>query len=337
MQKAIDSVQRTTDLRKSIRSRKRAKQCPACWILFFCLALIAVFSRYGWLQYCEQSSLFSVHMSSEAIPHASIPDKFPRMRISSSYQESMLNSKSVSPMKFQHLPLGTIKPLGWMNDQMNLMADGLAGHQKDFYHYVNDSGWLGGSSEYSTLNEGFPYWFNGLIPLAYGSGNERLKKQVHDALNYVLDHQQADGWLGPEKTSATRDLWARFPLFLGFIQVLQAEPSQAAELLPSMYRFLYLMHSMLVNRRGFLDYWGEVRHHDMIIALLWLYENRLEIDTLLLTDTMNLLRQHGRDWAHYYNRHEYMFADLDTIQPAVTADSYSYPWVHGVNVAQCES
>ena len=218
---------------------------------------------------------------------------------------------------------------------MNLMANGLAGHQKDFYHYVNDSSWLGGHSEYSRLNEGFPYWFNGLVPLAYGSGDERLKRQVYDALVYVLDHQQADGWLGPERTNATRDLWARFPLFLGLIQFLEAEPTQTSRLLPSMYHFIHLMHSMLVRDVGFLEFWGQVRYQDMIVSLQWLHEHTPPNNTQLLFDTMILLRQRGRDWANYYDKSTYMFDDLDTLQPAITIGSSSYPWVHGVNVGQC--
>lgn len=78
---------------------------------------------------------------------------------------------------------------------MQLMADGLAGHEYDFYLYVKDSSWLGGDQEYSDLNEGFPYWFNGLVPLAYGLNDDTLKRQVQDAANYVLQHQADDGWL----------------------------------------------------------------------------------------------------------------------------------------------
>jgi hypothetical protein len=223
-----------------------------------------------------------------------------------------------------------------MHDQMNLMANGLAGHQKDFYHYVNDSSWLGGSSEYSALNEGFPYWFNGIVPLAYGLDDARLKGQVYDALDYVLSHQQADGWLGPETTNSTRDLWARFPLFLGFTQIIEADQSQAPRLVPAMYQFVNLMHSMMVANLGFLDYWGKVRYQDMMIALQWLYENENAggEHTQLLFDTMRLLSERGRDWAEYYEQSTYLFNDLDTVQPTIGVDSETYPWVHGVNAAQ---
>lgn len=221
-----------------------------------------------------------------------------------------------------------------MSDQMKLMADGLAGHQKDFYHYVNDSSWLGGFSEYSNLNEGFPYWFNGIVPLAYGLNDTRLKGQVYDALEYVLDHQQADGWLGPETTNSTRDLWARFPLILGFTQILEADQSQEERLIPALYRFINLMHSMLSANLGFIDYWGQVRYQDMIISLQWLYENAPGNNTQLLFDTMTFLQQRGRDWADYYDESSYLFNDLDTVEPEIGTGSYAYPWVHGVNAAQ---
>lgn len=87
----------------------------------------------------------------------------------------------------------------------------------DFYRFVHDSRWIGGSTEYSALDEASPYWFNGLVPLAFGLGDKRLKGQVKYYLDYVLDHQQGDGWLGFETTRATRGLWARCLLLLGLI------------------------------------------------------------------------------------------------------------------------
>ena len=123
---------------------------------------------------------------------------------------------------------------------MEAMRDGLPGHQLDFYRYVRNSTWLGGSEEYSGLAESVPYWFNGMVPLAYGLGDERLKEQVKRVVVEVLGRQEEDGWIGGrgtvekegmeemEEMGATgdgmggdalrkgeRDLWGRFPFVMG--------------------------------------------------------------------------------------------------------------------------
>jgi hypothetical protein len=94
------------------------------------------------------------------------------------------------------------------------MRDGLPGHEFDFYVYVRNSTWFGGEYEYSDLGESAPYWFNYIVPLAYGLDDARLKRQVSQFVDYVIAHQADDGWIGPELGSS-RDLWARFPLMLG--------------------------------------------------------------------------------------------------------------------------
>ena len=136
---------------------------------------------------------------------------------------------------YQQLDLRSIKPQGWLKDTLTLEANGLAGNMFDFYRFVHDSRYIGGSTEYSGLDEASPYWFQGsvsacykailapllmvssLVPLAFGLGDQRIQQQVSYYLDYVLDHQQADGWLGWETTQATRGLWARTLLLNGLI------------------------------------------------------------------------------------------------------------------------
>ena len=125
------------------------------------------------------------------------------------------SSSTLKPFQFEHLPLGSIKASGWLQDQLQLSADGLAGHLFDFYRYVQRSTWLGGDYEYSELNEAAPYWFNGIVPLAWTLDDERLKTQARHFLDYTLEHQAEDGWLGPESTRQTRGIWARALLFFG--------------------------------------------------------------------------------------------------------------------------
>ncbi|MCJ1459485.1 hypothetical protein MMC28_009864 [Mycoblastus sanguinarius] len=213
------------------------------------------------------------------------------------------------------------------------MSDGLAGNEYHFYHVVHDSPWLDGESEYSILNEGLPYWFNGLVPLAYGLNDTGLMLQVNDACDYIISHQQNDSWLGPE-APGDRDLWGRFPFFLGLIQLLEAEPSKATEVIPAMYSFINLMHSMLVDNTGFTEIWGQVRYPDMLISLQWLYENYPGNNTQLLFDTMYLLNERGLDWSNYWTEENFIFVDLDTVQPPITADSPQFPFTHGVNAVQ---
>ena len=240
---------------------------------------------------------------------------------------------SLAPFALQPLPLGSIKPQGWMEDQLELMAHGLAGHQYDFYGIVKNSPWLGGHTEYSLLNEGLPYWFNGLVPLAYGLNDTRLQTQVLDALDKILTLQNADGWLGPEPADR-RDLWARFPLCQGLMQLVEADPTLSVRILPAMYRFIDLMHSMLVDGNGFLEFWGQVRYPDMLITLQWLYEmHPREADEVLL-ETMYLLKEQGFDWPGYWTESSYIFVDLDTLQPPIGGDSYRYRHSHSVNVGQ---
>ena len=164
----------------------------------------------------------------------------------------------LAPYTFDPLPLGSIRPEGWLKDQLTLMSHGLVGHQWDFYPIVKHSPWLGGHSEYSPLNEGLPYWYNGLVPLAWGLKDERLQAQVLDATRQILDVQWPDGWLGPER-SGHRDLWSRFPFCLGLRQLVEAAPEMSETIVPALYKFVRLMHKLIKERRGFTDQWGLVR------------------------------------------------------------------------------
>ncbi|KAL9579269.1 MAG: hypothetical protein Q9203_006769 [Teloschistes exilis] len=213
------------------------------------------------------------------------------------------------------------------------MSNGLAGHEHDLYPIVSDSVWLGGDSEYSVLNEGLPYWLNGLVPLAYGLDDDRLKNQTDQVVDYVLSHQQSDGWLGPEPPQ-NRDIWGRFPLCLGLKQLIEADPDQSPRILPALYKFIDLMHQMLTQNIGFEQFWGKVRYPDMIIVLQWLYEHHPGNHTITLCDTMSLLNQQGLSWAEFYTKGNYLFGDLDMIQPPIVNPSPLFPYVHAVNAAQ---
>lgn len=195
----------------------------------------------------------------------------------------------------------------------------------------------------------FPYWFNGLVPLAYGLGDQRLKQQVHSTAQYVLNHQADDGWLGPEVGQPARSLWGRFPLCLGLVQLAEANSTWTTPIVNSLHKYTTLMHAMLeANGTGYINQgpplklsadnwsWGRVRSQDMIMTLQWLYEKHPGNMSDVLLNSMKLLHRYGLNWEDWYNEAAYFGRGLDedlNLLPFDLTDN-NYPFEHGVNVGQ---
>ncbi|KAK8076806.1 hypothetical protein PG996_002976 [Apiospora saccharicola] len=246
------------------------------------------------------------------------------------------------PMLFTPLSLGSIKPTGWLQRELQASADGLPGHLWDFYSIVKDSTWLyppgsGKGHDYSSLNEALPYWFNGIVPLAYTLGNERLKQQVHQAARIILGLQSDDGWFGPE-VKGQRNFWGRTPFLLGLTQLAEADTGWVPQIVDALRKFMSLTNSMLLDDG--LGYtrcpgnvncsWGQVRYADFIIITQWLLDNHPSDQDKIIWQNMEML--HGLtpfNWDAWYTEEVY--------QKVVETPNKSnplYPFIHGVNIAQ---
>lgn len=62
---------------------------------------------------------------------------------------------------------------------------------------------------------------NAMVSLAFQLENQRLMRDVRTFLDWTLEHQGSDGWLGPEPFVANatipRLVWPRYLLLLGLI------------------------------------------------------------------------------------------------------------------------
>ncbi|CAK7229689.1 hypothetical protein SCUCBS95973_007310 [Sporothrix curviconia] len=248
---------------------------------------------------------------------------------------------ALQPFRFQNYAPGAITPTGWLRDQMQLSADGLGGNLFDFYRYVHESSWIGGTYEYSTLNEASPYWFNGIVPLAWGLDDARLKAQAKQYLDYVLDHQQADGWLGPETTPQTRGLWGRALFFFGLTQYAEADPTETERIVDAMHRFVVLANAMLHdNYRGLINNatlgdvydpyeFGTSRAQELPVSLMWLYDNYPRNNSALILDTISLMFEGSRkanfDWTTFF---------VNGVFPTGAAPNPAPGFMHGVNMAE---
>ena len=81
-----------------------------------------------------------------------------------------------------------------------------------------NSSWIGGNGD-TYLHERTPYWLNGFIPLAYQLDDPNLIGLVHKYIDYILAHQQSDGWLGPDDLTDGNMYWSKYPMLLALRQV----------------------------------------------------------------------------------------------------------------------
>lgn len=249
------------------------------------------------------------------------------------------------PFVYDDIPLGQITPNGWLRVELETEASGLAGHLYDFYRFVKDAKWLGGSQEYSALNEAFPYWLNGLVPLAYTLDDQRLKDQVHSAMDYLFEHQvKEDGWIGFEEGNK-RLIWARTLIFFAWTNFADANKTWETPIVDAMYSFNSLMHTMLQNNgTGLVEqqndgngpdiyFWFLSRVAEMIVSLQWLYDKHpRETEMVKLSDNMAMLHKYGGKWEDWFQEENYTFQDLYMLPEEVSDNNFTF--LHGVNVGE---
>ncbi len=206
------------------------------------------------------------------------------------------------PFALEPLPLGTIKPEGWLANQLQIQADGLTGHLDEFWPDVRDSGWIGGDAEGW---ERGPYWLDGLVPLAYLLDDPALVAKAERWMNYILEHQHEDGWLGPlhgqrggKPAEHTHDAWPTFIAVKAMTQYYEATGDN--RVIPALLRYATALQEVLEDDPLFE--WGRHRWMDGALSMLWLYE-RTGDERLL--DTAKLLERQGYDWRAHFTAFPY--------------------------------
>jgi len=198
--------------------------------------------------------------------------------------QALKNRAPLAPNRFDPLPLGSVRPRGWLARQLRIQADGLSGHLDEFWPDVGpNSGWLGGTGE--SWERG-PYFLDGLVPLAYVVDDQRLIGKARRWVDWAITQQRPDGSLGPEKN---QDWWPNMIMLKALTQYQEA--SGDARVIPLMRRYFAYQLRMMESRP--LKEWAVFRWGDEVISVLWLY-NRTG-DTSLL-DLARKLHDQGHDW-----------------------------------------
>src|SRR4051794_38631591 len=184
------------------------------------------------------------------------------------------NRAPLRPVPLLKLPVGSIKPRGWLRRQLELQARGMTGRLPEVSPWCRFEGnaWADPRGKGHSGWEELPYWLKGFGDLGYVLGDDRIIKEARRWVEAVLASQEADGWFGPRglKTSlkGKPDLWPHMVM----LNALQSyyEYSNDARVLPFMTR--YFRWQLRVPEADFMaGYWPRLRAGDNLESVYWLY------------------------------------------------------------------
>lgn len=189
---------------------------------------------------------------------------------------------------FETLPLGAVKPAGWLKDQLRIQADGLTGHLDEHWEDVGPrNGWLGGDGE--SWERG-PYYVDGLLPLAYLLNDETLIAKARKWVEWSLSSQQKDGSFGPGQLDAAtgkiirhRDWWHNMIMLKVLSQY--AEVTGDERIIPFMTNYFRYLRSVIEEQP--LVEWARARSAELLLSLYWLYKRTEDASLLELADIVS--------------------------------------------------
>lgn len=177
-----------------------------------------------------------------------------------------------SPLKanpYIELPLGAIKPAGWLKEQLIRQKDGMTGQLDKLYPEVmgKRNGWLGGDGD---VWERGPYWIDGLSPLAYILDDPGLKAKAQEWVEWSIKNQDTSGYFGPIPLAVdppkeeglqrdrSLDWWPKMVMLKVLKQYYNATKDQRAINLMSRY-FKYQLKELPVKKLDNWSWWGAQR------------------------------------------------------------------------------
>ncbi|ACT91899.1 beta-L-arabinofuranosidase domain-containing protein [Dyadobacter fermentans] len=179
---------------------------------------------------------------------------------------------------YAELPLGAIKPQGWLREMLVRQKDGSTGKLDELYPLVmgKRNGWLGGDGDQW---ERGPYWIDGLLPLAYILDDKELIAKTKPWVEWAIASQQADGYFGPSKDYAhepgvqrdnSRDWWPKMVMLKILKQYYSATGDKRVITLMTDY-FKYQLKELPSKPLDNWTFWARYRGADNLAVVYWLY------------------------------------------------------------------
>ena len=258
--------------------------------------------------------------------------------------------------KLQKLALHEITPESWFRNQLELQAAGLSGQISRIWPDLSDdSAWLGGRGE--SWERG-PYYLDGLIPLGFLLGDQKLIDQALIWIDAILNSQQESGFFGPPWNT---DWWPRAVVLKALVPYYRATGDP--RIVPFIQKYLHFQMAQLDRQPP--HFWAAARALEAAEAMELVFRETGDPQAARLADKLkNYMFDwfgHFEEWPYlkptgaYLNRHLFNLAKVllsqldklakknrkiktpDTAKKILAFNSSklvkTYTFTHGVNIA----
>lgn len=240
-----------------------------------------------------QSALtfFCISVTIFAADHITVLDRPQTNRTNSHY---ISNREPLVPSQFIELPVGSIRPEGWLLEYLHRQRDGLTGHLGRISAWLQkeDNAWLSKEGKGQWGWEEVPYWLRGYGDLAYILEDPDMIRETKIWIEGALNSQRKDGDFGPDHRfeDGSRDYWANMVM----LYCLQSYYEYSGDLRVLDLMTRYFRYQMSVPDEALLtDYWQKMRGGDNLYSIYWLY-NRTGEKWLL--EAAEKIHRNTADW-----------------------------------------
>jgi len=209
------------------------------------------------------------------------------------------NREPLAPSPLVKLPIGAIKPRGWLRTTLETQARGMTGHLTEISRWckAEKNAWLSPDGQGHSPWEELPYWLKGFGDLGYVLDDARIRKEASRWIEGMLASRQPDGWFGPvaNKTGSRRvkgkpDFWPNM-VALNCLQSYHEATGdkRVLDLMTAYFRF----QSTVPDADFLVPFWQHVRAGDNLESVYWLYNRTGEA---WLLEVAEKLHRNTADW-----------------------------------------
>jgi hypothetical protein len=206
------------------------------------------------------------------------------------------NRAPLLPSPYIRLPLGSVRPQGWLLKQLQLQADGFHGHLGEISSFLHkkDNAWLDPSGKGGCYWEEVPYWLRGYAATAFLLDDPKMVSEAKAWLEPSIIGQRASGYFGTEALSG---LDGKAPDLMPHMNMMYAyrfyyEYSGDKRVLDLLSKF-FKYELSLDDKMFFSGGWGVSRNSDNMDMVYWLYNLTGDPDLLKLGEK---LMRTGQKW-----------------------------------------